>query len=904
MSFWSRIKNVIRPESHQDEIREEVDFHLEMDQANGHDVREARLRLGNPTRIAEETREVGIAALLESILQDIRYALRQIRRSPGLSVAVLLSLAFGLGANTAIFSLVDAAILKPLPVADPDSLVVLEWVNGGPPKGLAHMLGRRSTIADGRTQGNSISEALYRSLATQQTAFGDLIGVASSRPIAISNGNQPAEQVHIQYVSENYFRVLGVAPVVGRSFLEEDDRRGQEPAVVVSHRYWTSRLGANAAAIDQTIRINSIPTRIVGVAPPGFFGTTIGEWIDVYATLAARPALEPVDAVPPAAGENAFWWVRPMARLHPGVSGAAATAQINGLFRNLTAESLGTEVEPALELVPIPGTRGFDSLEERTADALWILMLLVGVLLLIVCANVANLLLSRSVGRQRESAVRLALGAPRIRLFRQHLIESGLFALLGGAAGVGLGYILAQSMHTLFQAGRDPSNAFNLGMDWRVLAYSAALAILTGLVFGMAPSWGAAKADVNHVLKGHSRSVISGGLRLPRFLVSFQVALCFAALIAAGLLIRSMANLTSIDVGFRTGNLYYATLNPGQAGYSPEQAGSFLQRLLPELESLAGVSAVAPVADRLLAGGGSFSSASSPYGPALRLDNGQPNPETIVFEVAGGAGMIETLGIPLLDGSTLKERDMQPEAHTAVVDEAFARTFFPGRDPVGQQFNFNGQPTEIVGLVKSVREFKVRGKQPPAIYVPMNLRRVSGSLHFAIRASIAPDQLAPAVRQRVASVDPAVPVVEFLSQTGLEARLFRTERLLAFVSTAFGIVAMLLAAIGLFGVLAYAVARRRNEIGVRMALGAASGDIIKMVLRDSLWMVLAGLLVGLPGAYGVARFLEASLFGLGPFDAVSAGSALAILLLVALTAAWLPARRAARVNPVSALREE
>jgi predicted permease len=884
--MWSRIRKTLRGDRHTAEIQEELQFHLQMDAAQGHDAREARMRLGHVARIEEETRAVGIVEWLDSAIQDARYGLRQLRKAPVLVTAVVLSLAIGVGANTAIFSLVDAAILRALPVKDPDSLRIVEWINEGFPAGVNNINGGLKQLTGGRYRGTSVNANLYRRLAREQQAFGALIGVADADPVAIADGTSPAEQVKLQWVSSNFFQGLGISPVIGRPFREEEDRVGQEPVVIVSHRLWMSRFG-NGSPAEHTVRINNVPARIVGVAPPGFFGLRAGEWNDVYAPLAMRVAFQPgKNSTAPRGEDDSDWWVRLVARLKPEMPEEAARLQIAGLFRNMA---------PGPELVTSPGRRGFNALNAKDASALWILMLLVGVLLLIVCANVANLLLSRSVGRQRESAVRLALGAGRMRLFRQHVIESGILALLGGGAGLGLGYVLAQAIHLLFQTGRDASSAFDLDLDLRVLGYTGALSILTALLFGLAPAVRAARAGLGDALKAQTRSVMSGGLRLPRVLVSFQIALCLGALVAAGLLGRTLENLKWVDVGFDRENLAYASVNPGRAGYSVERVGPYADRVRQELARLPGVLRVSTLSFRPLSSMGNnlrVSFAGRPSGPEYRANLNSVGEE-----------FFETLRIPLLAGRTLQRRDMSQTADAVVVDEVFAKRYFPNESPLGRRFGFGPENNryEIVGVAGNSRYNNLRDDVYPTIYqafVP------TGTINFAIRSSIDSGRLVEAVRRAVAAVDPAVPLTEFHTQTALIDRMLRTERLLGFVSAAFGLVALTLAAIGLGGVLAYAVARRTNEIGVRMALGAAAGDVIRMVLRDSLWMVGLGIVIGLPCAYVIGRVLKTALFRLEPLDPRTAAWAFVALLAVALLAAWFPARRAARIDPMTALREE
>jgi putative ABC transport system permease protein len=909
MGMWSRIRKTFRGGRHSAEIQEELQFHLDMDAAGGHDRRHTRLRLGNVTRIEEETRAMGIVEWLDSALRDARYGLRQLRKSPALVLAVVLSLTIGVGANTAIFSLVDAAILKPLPVKHADSLLIVEWTNDGFPEGATNINGDFGHGSGGRVQGSSVGANLYRSLARHQTGFEALMGIADPDSVSIAVDASPADQASLQYVSSNFFQGLGVLPVIGRAFQDQEDRVGQEPVVIVSHRLWMSRLGGAREALDRNIRINNVPARIVGVAPPGFFGLRAGQWTDVYAPLAMRVAFrEDRSEGTPRGEDDSDWWIRQVGRPKPGVTEAAARSQIAGLFRTLVVPE-GTKIEPKKipELITLPGRRGFDALNARDTSALWILMVLVGVLLLIVCANVANLLLSRSVGRQRESAVRLALGASRTRLFRQHLIESGVLALLGGAAGLALGYVLAQSIHLLFQSGRDASNAFDLHLDPRVLGYTGALSILTALLFGLAPAVRAAHADLSDALKAQARSVMGGRMRLPRLLVAFQIALCLTALVAAGLLGRSLENLKWIDVGFDRENLAYASVNPWQAGYSAERVGSYADRVREQLARLPGVLRVSTVQVRLLSGNGNISRVNIP-GRQIRIQKGIVNESDAVQRNGVGDGFFETLRIPLVAGRTIERRDIRPSAEAVVVDELFARRFFPNQNPLGRRFGLNQKANnryEIVGVARDSRYNSLRNAARPTVYEPvLPAENGRGPIHFAIRTSMDSARLAEAVRKVVASVDPAVPLTEFHTQTALIDRLLRTERLLGFVSGAFGLVALTLAAIGLGGLLAYAVARRTNEIGVRMALGAAAGDVIRMVLRDSLWMVGIGVLIGLPCAYAIGRVLKTALFRLEPLDPWTATLSFFALLMVALLAAWLPARRAARIDPMTALREE
>jgi predicted permease len=945
MGMWSRLRKTFLGGRHRDDVDEELQFHLEMlaREAGDDDRDRARRALGNVTLIAEDTRAMGVFGWLESALRDAHYGLRQLRRAPALTLAVILSLAIGIGANTAIFSLVDAALLKPLPVRAPNNLVILEWLGRGFPPGVNNVNGEVRTVGNNQSQGTSVGASIYRQLASNlrdqgdQQGFAALIGLgAYPDAAAIAGDTFPAEQIGVQYVSGNFFTGLQVPLAIGRSFEVGDDRVGAEPLVIISHRFWVNRFARGADVLDRRVRINNVPARIVGVAPAAFFGLRVGAWPDVYAPLAAKVAFQPPSrAGAPVAEDDSNWWVRMIGRLEPGVDAATARVRLNGAFRalitpdatataNATTPATGTaaaapaalEARVVPDLVTLPGARGFDALSQRDAQALRILVPLVAVLFVLVCANVANLLLSRSVGRQRESALRLTLGATRRRLFRQHLIESGVLALIGGAAGLFLGYLLAHGIHFLFQYGRDASNAFDLHVDARMLAFTVALSMCAAFVFGLAPALRAARADVGESLKTQSRSVMGGVSRMPRVLVAVQIALSLSALVAAGLLSRSLHNLRATDVGFAYDRLAYATVVPARAGYTSDRIEPYVARVRNALRRVPGVTHVSEVQTRLLSGGGNFGAVNVPGRPYRRGVGAHMN--------RVGEDYFATMGIPLLAGRLLTAKDLPPAEpqpplspgstqpgmtpttapEAVVVDALFVKTFFPNENPIGRRFGLgpiNSNGFEIVGVVGNTRYNSLRNEPVASFY---QTYRPGGTIHFAMRTAGASGNIASAVRTVVAGIDPGVPLTEFHTQSGLIDRLLRTERLLGFLSAAFGVIALTLAVVGLTGLLAYAVVRRTNEIGVRMALGARPRDVTRMVMRDALWMLVAGVVIGLPCAYALAKTMSSELFNLKPLDPPTLVVALATLLIATCLAAWLPAARAARINPVSALRQE
>jgi predicted permease len=843
--------------------------------------------------------------VLESFLQDAKYGLRQLRHSSMLMLAIVHSLTIGIGANTAIFGLVDAALIKSLPVPNASSLAVVEWMSHDWPKKLAR--GHTGTTDDdqpGRIVASSFGPRLYRTLAREQSAVAALVGFTDGAGATIVPKSGIARGVRLQLVSDNFFQGLNVVPVVGRPFLPDDDRPGIEPPVVVSYRLWEQQFAARLDVIDQPLRINGVLARVVGVAPPRFFGNQIGQWTDVYAPLASRATLTPgagARNLTEFVQADSYWWVRMMARLKPGADSNAAREQLNQLYRRLVVpEGVTVNTAEIPTLVLMPGERGYDTIGGREAQALWILLLLVAFVLLIVCANVANLLLSRAVARQREAAVRLALGAGRWRLLRQQFVEGVVLATLGGAIGLVLGLLLARAIYALSQASTD-LGGLDLQLSARLIAFAAGVSILTALIFGGAPALRMASADLSGALKSSGRAVLAGRMRLPRALVVVQIALCLTVLVAAGLLGRSLAKLKGLDIGFERQHLVYVSVNPARTGYHAAQIGPYAERLRAALAALPGVTRTGIVAIRPLQGGVVSTQAHLPGRDAA----GARPVETLVHFASDG--LIETLGLSLIAGRTLEPRDMHRGSNVIVVDELFVQRLFPSDNPIGRRVSFgegDALQLEIVGVVASSRYDSLRRAVKPTIYRPWIAEERLGNINVALRTSGDPRAIFDAVRYTVATIDPSVPIEQIDTQTALIDRLLRAERLLSVLSNAFAIVALILAGVGLAGLLIYSVTRRTNEIGVRMALGAAPGQVAKMVLGDSLWLVMAGIMAGLPCAYAVARLLRGTLFDLQPADPTTAALALSTLTAVAAFAAWLPARRAARIDPIAALREE
>jgi putative ABC transport system permease protein len=873
-----------------------------MRQQEGLDAHAARVRFGNPRAVHEQMRAAGILVGLESLVQDVRYGLRQMRRAPLLTTAIVVSLAVGIGANAAIFALVDAALLKSLPVRDPASLVVLEWTSAGWPQFVTGHTGSTFGQPSGPMRATSVAPDIHRRLVREQMAFTDLIGFSDGSAASLAPAGRPAEQVNLQYASHNFFQALGVVPVRGRAFAADDDRVGGEPVLVISHRFWQKAFGGRDDAIGDTVRVNGVMTLVVGVAPPGFFGVEIGEWVDAYAPLAARVVLTPRPPGMPAAEDGTIWWVRQIGRLRAADDGEAATRQLDADFRRIVVpDGVTIDAQQVPTLVSVSARRGFDPVGGDTATALWALLLLVGLVLLIVCTNVANLLLARAVARQREVAVRLALGAGGWRLVRQSLVESGLLVLIGAALGLYAGYLLAGAIHALVTEGFS-TRALDLRIDARVAGFTAAIALLTALVFGLAPALRLTRGDPHGALQTSSRTIVAGHLRLPRMLVAAQIALCLTVLVTASLLGRSLTNLREVDVGFERDNLVYVSVNPWRAGMQAEQVGPYVDRLRAHIAAVPGVRQVATIAARPLSGSTSSGPANVPGRP-FREDGSN---QVLVNEL--GEGGLETLGIRVLSGRTLAARDMRAGAEAVLVDEHFVQHFFPDRYALGQRFGLGRESSgqyEIVGIVQSSRYHSLRTGAAPIFYRPhVPAERRGRDIHVAVRVAGDVSRVAPMIRRAAAEVDSGVPIGDLATQAALIDRLLTTERLLGLASAAFGAVALVLAAVGLAGLLGYMVARRRSEIGVRMVLGAAPGDIAGLIVRDCLRLVAMGIGVGIPAAWAVSRGLDALLYGVALTDPAPVVLSLAVLLAVAALAAWVPARRAAAVDPLVTLRSE
>ena len=903
------------------ELHEEIEFHLaeEVDERRAGGLSEeeatwaARRELGNATLLREDARALWSWVLLEQLALDVRYALRGMFAHRTFTALAALSLALGIGANTAIFSFMDAILLRSLPVPDPESLIVLNWrskpilrADGGRGFVLHSEDGHTYEDPAGVTAGIFPFPAFDRLREASTPVLSSLFAHKPAGDVnVVSNGQ--AELAHAEYVSGDFFRGLAVLPAAGRLIQDDDDRAGALPVAVVSFGYGQHRFGEAAAAVGQEILINSVPFTLVGVTPPEFFGVDPAAAPHVYLAMSARHLLLRDD-------ESAFvdpnyYWIEMMGRLKAGVDRAQAQAALSASFARWVASTATNDREranlPVLRLDE--GAAGLDSLRRQYSKPLYVLLAMVGLILAIACANTANLLLARSAARGREMAVRLSLGASRSRVVRQLLTESTLLAALSGALGILIAILGIRVLTPLLANGQE-GFTLHAELNWRVLAATLALALLSGVLFGLAPALQATRPSLMPKLRDQSFGEGRAWLRvaLPRVtltngLVVAQIATSILLLVAAGLFARTLSNLHSVSLGFNRNNVLLFELNAPQAGYPETRVAGFYADLRRRLSDVPGV-------------------LGATLSHATLIRAGRAHPITVDGQQAQGTRVLwtgprffTTMQIPILRGREIAETDRQGTPGVVVVSDLFARKNFGDADPIGRRLEIGGSlkvgnaplVLEIVGIAASARYGGLKGETPPVVYVPYaqlppaQLRQMT----YALRTDGDPLRYVAAVRQVAHEVDTHVPVTNLRTQAADIDQTINQEIVFARLCSAFAILALAIACIGLYAMLAYAVARRTKEIGLRVALGAARGAVIWMVLREVCVLASLGLAIGVPAALATSRLIESFLFRTKPNDP----RALLLAALVALTAALLagygPARRASRVDPMVALRE-
>jgi len=884
-------------------ISEELEAHLEEKTAalmeSGLPEAEARLRarreFGNVMLIAEDSRSSLGWARVENLVMDLRYAFRMLRRSPAFTTVAVLSLALGIGANTAIFSLLDALVWKMLPVANPHEL----WAAG--------RAGTSGKASDPH------SYPLYVLWRDQNRSIGSLAAAGSFTWRDTSAGSNRAARVG-QLVSGNYFDVLGVPALIGRCLTREDDSiegaGGPQGAVaMLSYRYWSGAFHRDPAALGQSINVNGVWLTIVGVAPPEFFGIQVGSSPDIFLPITLQPLVMAPENLLHNYRNSETTWVTVMGRIPRNVPQTEVRNDLTRLYAQYALTRMNPADQRAFQsgtkplsehIVLEPAGRGFSQLRERFSQPLQVLMVLVAIVLLIACSNVANLMLARANVRQREIAVRLAIGAGRFRVLRQLLVESLVLSLAGGTLGLLFAVWSGRLLVGMLPQGPVPL-MLDIGPDPRVLGFTLTVSLLTGLLFGLAPAWRAtrpaASGDLNHQ---RTHGAKQSGMRTGRAVVVVELALAVQLLAGAGLFIGTLRNLDSVPAGFKREHVLQLRINVDAGGYSRSQWATVYQQIGERLAAVPGVTAVSLANRGLIEAGVTRSGPVHFPGYLFPPGDNRQLPETYI-----GPDYFDAAGIPLRMGRTFTSRDGSPSMQVAVVNEEVVRRYFAGRNPIGQRYGFGDSPDqiEIVGVVADAKYNDLRQEATPMAYYPWPQVMPARLNAAVVRTQGDPAALSAALRRAVTSVHPDIFIDARTLTSQIEGSLVR-ERLLAHLSGFLGALAMLLAWVGIYGVMAYGVARRTSEIGVRMALGAVPRDVVRMVVRESLLLAVSGIALGLPVAFWLTRFTRSFLFGIEPNDPVVLVAAGTSLLLVCALAGWLPASRAAHIDPTTALRYE
>jgi predicted permease len=918
MSLWSRLpgrRKRMMQDLEQD-IRDFIEQETQDNIERGMPAEEARYaalrKFGNVIRVKEETWELWSFVWLEQLWQDLRFGLRQLRRNAGFTAVAVLTLTLGIGANTAIFTFINAVMLKVLPVKDPEQLVVLSWAARQYPKFLRWQIG-----STGGENGQIVSQSFpypaleefrtHKEVLTRAFAFG-------ADPVEINlKVNRQARLAEAEMVSGDYFSGLGVSTVRGRPIIAADGRPGATPVAVLSYAFWEGRLGGDPTVVGKTVQVNGSPFIVIGVAPPEFFGTRTGEAPDLWVPLSAQPQVAARWFDPGVSPFRAtdYYWVRIMGRLKPGVSADQARAALDLPFEHVITTGLNP-VPRAEELPHIrvtPGSRGPADLREQLSMPLFLLMGIVGLVLLIACSNVASLLLTRATTRQREVAVRLALGAGRGRLIRQLLTEVLLLSFLGGVLGLILAYCGTHVLLALM-SGERSHLWLDIRPDLHVLAFTAVVSLLTGVLFGMAPALRTTRLDLTPALQENPRTILVGPhlgrLTLGRLLVGAQVAMSLLLLVVAGLFVRTLVNLKSLPLGFNRENLLLFGIDPTLNGYQGEHLVRFYQQLLDRIETLPGVRA-ASLSQYAQMGSGESTVGILVPGYKLRPDE----KETFVWCNRVGPDFLTTMGIKLLLGRDLNSRDALGAPRVSVVNETMAHHYFGTANAVGRHFSLVGSDKapgpeiEIVGVTQDVRFNLVRREPVPTSYLPLwQDPEAVGESFFEVSTALKPADMIPAIRRVVQEADQDVPIYGVTTQRQQIDESLGEERFFVQFASLFGLLALGLASVGIYGLMAYSVVRRTREIGIRMALGAQHAQVLWMVLRESLFLAALGMAVGLAGALATTRVLASMLFGLAATDPLTIAGASLVMTGVAALAGYLPARRATKVDPIVALRYE
>ena len=889
MGWFSRFTNLLRSNRVSEDIDREMSFHINeladdlilrgMEPAAAR--REARRRFGNPSVQKERTRDADVMTWLESIAADVRYAVRALRASPVFAIVTVASLGLGIGANTAIFSLINAVVLRTLPVHAPDELLQV-------------------TMGGDETGDNAVfTNPIWEQIRDGQDVFSGAFAYGD-HGYNLNNGGE-VRRATANWVSGEFFSTLGVRPAIGRLVTRTDDVPGCPPIAVLGHGFWQSEYGGSSDIVGRSISLDRKPHVIVGVAQEGFFGVKVGESAQIYTPLCLRSNLQ----------ARSNWFLYIIGRRKPDVTDAQISARLATMAPSVYQAALPQDWGAAekaeflqYKLGAVPAAHGLSEVRRQYHRALSVLMVVVGLVLLIACANVANLLLARATVRGREMAIRLAIGAARRRVVRQLLTESVLLAGLGAIAGLLFARWGSALLIGVLSTGRSRV-MLDLTLDGRVLGFTLAIAVATGVLFGLAPAWRASQIDPQVALKSNARGVVEGHSRftIGKVLVVGQIALSLVLVVAAGLLLGSFRKLTTLDPGFDRNGVLVAAVNLRNAGYSAAEYSAVHGDLLARFRAIPGVKYVGSSDITPISG--------NAWNNMIKVDGYNPKDERdgLVYFNEVSDGFFAAMGTPLLAGRDFDQRDRPSGQPVAIVNEAVVQKFFHGGSPLGKQYRIvmHGAaeaPVEIVGVVKNAKYKQIRETAIPTIYVAKAQNAKPGAFaNYQLRTAGDPAAVIPAVKAVAAELNRSIALELTPLSRQVDASLTR-ERLLATLSGFFGALALLLATVGLYGTLSYSVARRRNEIGIRVALGAAQGSVVRLVLGEVARVIVLGVALGALAALASTRWMEAFLYELTPSDpGVLVGSGL-LLAAIGLVAGVIPALRASRVDPITALRED
>jgi predicted permease len=914
----SWLRAIVQRDRLESEMEAELAFHLEKLTADliraGHApadaARRARITLG-----AAAVHKEGMRASLglrwwDELCADLRYGVRILRKSPGFTAIAATSLALAIGANTTIFSVAKQLLYERLAVPHPQDLRLLAWSGADNHMAVHHVWGDFDMQPGGRVASTVFSYPVFQQLRAQNHVLDDLF--AFKRMTMIATIRESGQTARTEMVSGNYFSALGVRPELGRAIEPVDDNvPGQGAVAVISDGLWQELFARSPAVLGQTIKLDDVTFTIVGVSPRSFTGAKdVQHPVDFFIPLSMEELVLPRPGSTSLFVDSGHWWLNVMGRTRQGVGDEQARAalggQLDGIVRSTMPVRKGEEL-PRLELRD--GSRGLFEEQTKFGRPMAVLMILVGCVLLLACANIANMMLARGAQRKREMSVRLALGAGRARILRQILLESLMLAVLGGIGGAFIGYLGRNTIPRMTENAWERPD-LQIHFDWKVFAFTGAITVFTGLLFGLAPAWSAARSELSHgpnemSLAATRRKGLGG-----KALVGIQIALSTLLVVGAGLFLRTLATLNSIDVGFRSDHLLLSEIDPPRNRYPAGKDVLLNQRLETAITALPGVVDVSAALDTFLSGGWNAIN-FLPDGEKLGTVKHQEEKYNVV-----GNRFFNTLEIPILAGRAFGPQDTASSPKVAVINQSLARRRFPGQNPIGKRFvtdshDRDGSGTlsvqneiEIVGVCGDTRYSNLRDNPPPQFFLPYVQQPSVNGMAYEIRTAMKPEAIVPAIREVVRQVDPDLALLHVRTQEQQIESDLQEESTFVALTSGFGLLALALASVGIYGVMAYSVANRRKEIGIRMALGAQPGQVRGMILFESTRLAVVGIVAGIAAALALARLIKSMLFGIQAYDPVALAGGASILLVVALAAGWIPARRAAGVQPMEALRRD